>query len=62
MRHKRDRSAPAGAGRRHPRPDGGLRCRLRTRLAAMSELLLAGIVAAGLLLYLVWALLRPEDL
>ncbi|MBI0435003.1 K(+)-transporting ATPase subunit F [Pseudoroseomonas sp. WGS1072] len=28
----------------------------------MSELLLAGIVAAGLLLYLVWALLRPEDL
>jgi len=28
----------------------------------MTELILAGAVAAGLLLYLLWALLRPEDL
>jgi K+-transporting ATPase KdpF subunit len=26
------------------------------------ELLLGGAVSAGLLLYLLWALLRPEDL
>jgi K+-transporting ATPase KdpF subunit len=26
------------------------------------ELLLSGAVSAGLLLYLLWALLRPEDL
>jgi K+-transporting ATPase KdpF subunit len=26
------------------------------------ELVLGGAVAAGLLLYLLWALLRPEDL
>jgi K+-transporting ATPase KdpF subunit len=26
------------------------------------ELILGGAVAAGLLLYLLWALLRPEDL
>jgi K+-transporting ATPase KdpF subunit len=29
---------------------------------AMVELILGGTVAAGLLLYLLWALLRPEDL
>jgi len=28
----------------------------------MAELLLGGAVTAGLLLYLLWALLRPEDL
>jgi len=28
----------------------------------VSELILGGAVAAGLLLYLLWALLRPEDL
>ncbi|WP_255569575.1 potassium-transporting ATPase subunit F [Neoroseomonas alba] len=28
----------------------------------MADLLLAGAVAAGLLFYLLWALLRPEDL
>jgi len=28
----------------------------------MIELILGGAVAAGLLLYLLWALLRPEDL
>jgi len=28
----------------------------------MTELLLGGAVAAGLFLYLLWALLRPEDL
>jgi len=27
----------------------------------MFDLILAGIVSAGLLVYLVWALLRPED-
>jgi K+-transporting ATPase KdpF subunit len=31
-------------------------------VTAMTELVLGGIVAAGLLLYLLWALLRPEDL
>jgi K+-transporting ATPase KdpF subunit len=31
-------------------------------LTRMIELLLGGAVAAGLLLYLLWALLRPEDL
>ncbi|WP_370655753.1 K(+)-transporting ATPase subunit F [Paracraurococcus lichenis] len=28
----------------------------------MTELILGGVVTAGLLLYLLWALLRPEDL
>jgi len=28
----------------------------------MTDLILAGAVTAGLLLYLLWALLRPEDL
>ncbi|WP_375373029.1 K(+)-transporting ATPase subunit F [Roseomonas sp. KE2513] len=28
----------------------------------MAELVLGGTVTAGLLLYLLWALLRPEDL
>jgi len=27
----------------------------------MFDLILAGIVSAGLLVYLVWALVRPED-
>ena len=31
-------------------------------MTAVAELILAGAVAAGLLLYLLWALLRPEDL
>jgi K+-transporting ATPase KdpF subunit len=31
-------------------------------VTAVIELLLGGAVAAGLLLYLLWALLRPEDL
>lgn len=31
-------------------------------MSAMLELVLGGIVAAGLLGYLLWALLRPEDL
>ncbi|WP_204623534.1 K(+)-transporting ATPase subunit F [Crenalkalicoccus roseus] len=31
-------------------------------MTAVIELLLGGAVAAGLLLYLLWALLRPEDL
>jgi K+-transporting ATPase KdpF subunit len=32
------------------------------RLPPMFDLILAGAVAAGLLVYLLWALLRPEDL
>ena len=31
-------------------------------MTAVAELILAGVVGAGLLLYLLWALLRPEDL
>ncbi|MDX2202531.1 MAG: K(+)-transporting ATPase subunit F [Hyphomicrobiaceae bacterium] len=31
-------------------------------MTAVTELLLGGAVTAGLLLYLLWALLRPEDL
>ena len=31
-------------------------------MTAMTEFILGGAVAAGLLLYLLWALLRPEDL
>jgi K+-transporting ATPase KdpF subunit len=31
-------------------------------VTAVTELILGGVVAAGLLLYLLWALLRPEDL
>ncbi|MBL6458371.1 K(+)-transporting ATPase subunit F [Belnapia sp. T6] len=31
-------------------------------MTAVAELILGGAVAAGLLLYLLWALLRPEDL
>ncbi|MBU8540598.1 K(+)-transporting ATPase subunit F [Roseomonas tokyonensis] len=57
-----DRYSPAGAWRRPVRPDGRLCIRLRAGLAAMAELILGGAVAAGLLLYLLWALLRPEDL
>ena len=30
--------------------------------AFMLDLILGGVVSAGLLLYLLWALLRPEDL
>lgn len=31
-------------------------------MTAVTELILGGVVAAGLLLYLIFALLRPEDL
>jgi K+-transporting ATPase KdpF subunit len=31
-------------------------------VTAMPELILGGAVVAGLLAYLLWALLRPEDL
>jgi K+-transporting ATPase KdpF subunit len=31
-------------------------------VSAMADLILAGFVAGGLFLYLLWALLRPEDL
>ena len=31
-------------------------------MTAVTELVLGGAVTAGLLLYLLWALLRPEDL
>jgi K+-transporting ATPase KdpF subunit len=31
-------------------------------VTAMPELILGGAVSVGLLLYLLWALLRPEDL
>ncbi|MBY0332309.1 MAG: K(+)-transporting ATPase subunit F [Acetobacteraceae bacterium] len=50
-----------------PRPwrlrfDGALRRRLRADLTPMLELILGGAVAAALLGYLLWALLRPESL
>jgi K+-transporting ATPase KdpF subunit len=35
---------------------------MRAGVTAVTELVLGGIVTAGLLLYLLWALLRPEDL
>ncbi|PWS36068.1 K(+)-transporting ATPase subunit F [Falsiroseomonas bella] len=35
---------------------------MRAGVTAVTELILGGAVAAGLLLYLLWALLRPEDL
>jgi K+-transporting ATPase KdpF subunit len=53
-RHHPDR---CGDGR-HP-VDGGLRARLRAHL--MFDLILAGAVSLGLLGYLLWALIRPED-
>ncbi|MGG5819232.1 potassium-transporting ATPase subunit F [Falsiroseomonas sp. HW251] len=56
------RHSPAGAGRRPVRPDGGLRGGLRAGVTAVAELVLGGVVTAGLLLYLLWALLRPEGL
>lgn len=31
-------------------------------MTAMAELILGGAVTAGLFLYLLWALLRPEEL
>jgi len=31
-------------------------------VTAVADLILGGVVTAGLLLYLLWALLRPEDL
>jgi K+-transporting ATPase KdpF subunit len=34
----------------------------RSEATLMLELILAGATAAGLLVYLLWALLRPEDL
>ncbi|RVT90006.1 potassium-transporting ATPase subunit F [Rhodovarius crocodyli] len=52
----------AHAGGRRLRADGPLCRRLRPGLTAMTELLLGGGVALGLLLYLFWALLRPESL
>jgi K+-transporting ATPase KdpF subunit len=35
---------------------------VRARLTAVTELILGVVVAAALFLYLLWALLRPEDL
>jgi K+-transporting ATPase KdpF subunit len=35
---------------------------LRAGVTAVTGLILGGAVTAGLLLYLLWALLRPEDL
>jgi K+-transporting ATPase KdpF subunit len=35
---------------------------MRTGVTAMLDLVLGGVVAGGLLAYLLWALLRPEDL
>jgi K+-transporting ATPase KdpF subunit len=35
---------------------------LRAYLAAMLDLILGGVVSAALFIYLLWALLRPEDL
>jgi K+-transporting ATPase KdpF subunit len=35
---------------------------VRAHLNAMLDLILGGVVSAGLLFYLLWALLRPEDL
>ncbi|PWC27067.1 K(+)-transporting ATPase subunit F [Pseudoroseomonas aestuarii] len=63
--HPHDRPPAAGAGPRLLRPDGGLRRRLRPDLTAMPgllDLMLGGAVSLGLLGYLLWALLRPEDL
>jgi len=34
---------------------------MRADLNAMIDLILGAAVAAGLLIYLVWALVRPED-
>ncbi|NGM21596.1 potassium-transporting ATPase subunit F [Roseomonas stagni] len=56
------RPSPAGARRRPVRRDGRLCGGLRPGLTAMTELILGGIVVALLLPYLLWALLRPEDL
>nr|WP_245216879.1 potassium-transporting ATPase subunit F [Neoroseomonas nitratireducens] len=56
------RPSPAGARRRSLRPDGGLPGRLRTGVSPVADLILAGVVTGGLFLYLLWALLRPEDL
>ncbi|MBI0534416.1 potassium-transporting ATPase subunit F [Roseomonas sp. KE2513] len=58
--HARPHPAPSRTGQL--RPHGRLRARLRAGLTAMAELVLGGTVTAGLLLYLLWALLRPEDL
>jgi K+-transporting ATPase KdpF subunit len=53
----------AGARSGLLRPDGRLRLRLRTalrRTTMMFDYTLAGLVSAGLLFYLTYALLRPE--
>jgi K+-transporting ATPase KdpF subunit len=38
-----------------------VRSRLRKGLAKMFDLVLGGVLSAGMLVYLVWALIRPED-
>jgi K+-transporting ATPase KdpF subunit len=60
--HPDDRHTAAGARPGLLRPDGPLRGRLREGLTPMLDLILGGAASAGLLGYLLWALLRPEDL
>ena len=56
-----DRYSIDRARRRRDRRDDRLRLALRA-CVAMAELILGGGVAAFLLIYLIWALVRPEDL
>ena len=56
-----DRFSVDRARRRRDRRDDRLRLALRA-CVAMAELILGGAVAAFLLIYLIWALVRPEDL
>jgi K+-transporting ATPase KdpF subunit len=57
-----DRHTAAGPWPGLLRPDGPLCGCLREGLTLMLDLILGAAVSAGLLGYLLWALLRPEDL
>ena len=56
------RHPAAWPGGRILRAAGRLCRRLRPGVKAMLELVMGGATAAGLLAYLLWALLRPEEL
>jgi K+-transporting ATPase KdpF subunit len=50
-----------GYGCRGHLVDGSVCLALRADIAAMFDLILGAFVSAGLMVYLVWALVRPED-
>lgn len=55
-----DRHCCGGSWHWRVAADGGLRWAVRADLSVF-DIILGGVVSAGLFVYLVWALVRPED-